>query len=372
MKILRALIKLFVFSSLLMAIIIGSIAVYMNLYGSSHLKKALSELSGAEVEFRSVALDLNKLAASFRGLTIANQIGFEKNILNADTLMVSLNKEKLEKERKLVFDSIYIKGAKLYIIRNSAGIFNISVPNMDTAMLGESLFGSGNLAYAAETGSNNPFYDLLKNLRHIRVEDSSILFEDSFKMAKPYKMWCDKLSAEVISNEAGSGHLATTVVMSLVLPQSRGGNGWLGMKASMAVYPDGTNMEMTAETGNIELPIFMPYFERNTPFYFRSGRFRSKTNFRLRGGNIDSLTTLYISNMNLRINPHDPSAQFLNVSINRLEPYLLYGDDNVFDFVITGNISEPQFGVGPKVKLAIEMATMGELAKAIQQIRKMQ
>ncbi|MBU0605458.1 MAG: DUF748 domain-containing protein [Candidatus Omnitrophica bacterium] len=372
MSFIKALFKFFVFSSLLMAVVIGSMAVYMKLYGNAQIKKALSDLAGVQVEFKSVALNLNKAAASFRGFTIANQIGFDNNIFNADTLAIAINREKLEKEKMVVFDSVYVKGAKLYIIRNSAGALNVSLPNINTAMLKEPLFSFENLAYAAESGSKNPFYDLLKNLRNIKVEDSSIVFEDRFKMVKPYKIWCDRLSAEIVSNETAAGYLATTVAMNLILPQSQGGNGWLSMKGSMAVYPDVTNMELTAETGNIELPIFMPYFERNTPFYFRSGRFSSKTDFSMDSGNIDSLTTMYISNMNLRINPYDPKAQFLQVSIKRLAPYLLSGNDSVFDFVIKGNASKPQFGVGPKVKFAIGMVAMEEVVKAVQQIQAMQ
>jgi len=372
MKFLKALARFFIFSSLLMAIIIGSIAIYMNLYGSAQIKKAFSELAGARVEFRSVALNLNKAAASFRGITIASQVGFDSNVFNADTLTVAINKEKLEKEKKVVFDSVYANGAKLYIIRNSAGVLNISLPNINTAKLKEPVPGQENLAYAAEPGSKNPLYDLLKNLRNVRIDDSSIVFEDHFKMEKSYKIWCDKLSAEIISRDTGSGYLATTVVMNLTIPQVREGNGWLGMKASMAVYPLVTDMELTAETNNIELPIFTPYLQRNAPFYFRSGRFSSKTDFRAHAGDIDSLTTMYISNMNLRVNPYDSNAQFLHVSINRLAPYLLSGNEIVFDFVIKGNVSNPQFGIGPKVKYALGMVAMEEVAKVIQQIQNLQ
>ncbi|MBN2453885.1 MAG: DUF748 domain-containing protein [Candidatus Omnitrophica bacterium] len=372
MKFLKVIFKLFVLSSLLMAVIIGSLAVYMKLYGNAHLKKAFSELAGAHVDFKSVALNMNKIAASFRGFTIADQIGFEGNVFSADTLTIAINKEKLEKEKKLVFDSIYIKGAKLYIIRGADGVLNISLPNIKTAMLDEPFFASGGLAYAAEAGSKNPFYDLFRAVKKIRIDDSSVNFEDRFKMASPYKLWCDKLTAEIVSNDTGAGYVSTTILMNLTVPQSRGGNGWLGIKGNIAVYPETANMELKAETGNIELAIFMPYFQRNTPFYFRSGRFNSKTDFRMHGGIVDSLTTMNIANMNLRINPHDPNAQFLNVSINRLAPYLMSGNSIVFDFVINGPVSRPQLGVGPKVKLAIGMVAMEEVAKAIQTIRSME
>ena len=121
MKLLKALFKLFIFSSLLMAVVIGSMAVYMRLYGNAQIKKALSELAGSQVEFKSVTINLNKAAASFRGLTIANQIGFDSNVFNADTFTIAVNREKLEKEKTAVFDSVYAKGAKLtlYVIQQA-------------------------------------------------------------------------------------------------------------------------------------------------------------------------------------------------------------------------------------------------------------
>jgi hypothetical protein len=371
MKILKTILKLFAASVVLTAVVIGAIAVYMHFYGNSLVRKALGELTGSQVQFKSVALNLGRAAASFRGVTVAGQIGFGKNVFDADTLTIGLNRERLEKEKKIVFDSVYMKGAKLRIIRNRAGVLNISLPNVNTARLREPVFGSGAIAYADETAAKNPLYDLFNGIRHVRIEDSSVSFEDSYGMDKPYSIWCDKLYAEITSRQTGAGYLSVAAVSSLVVPQSRKGNGWFGMKASMAVYPDVTDVEMTAETGNIELAIFMPYFKRNTPFYFRSGRFNSKTDFRMHRRQIDSLTTMQIDDMSLRINPYDPNAEFLNVSIDRLAPYLMSGNNIAFDFVVTGPISNPHVGVGPKVKFAIGMAAMEGVARAMGQIQRM-
>jgi hypothetical protein len=241
---------------------------------------------------------------------------------------------------------------------------------MKTAALDGSAFWPAAYAYAADAPAANPFYDVLKSLRGIRIEDSTIAFEDHFMMASPYRMWCDRLNAEIVSSES-SGYVSTGIRANCRVPQSRGGDGWIQMRGGMAVYPEITNMEVTAETGNVDLTIFMPYFQRNTPFYFRSGRFNSKTDFKMHGGTVDSLTTMYITGMGLRINPYAPNAQFLQVSINRLAPYLMSGNNIVFDFTMKGNLSRPQFGVGPKVKYAIGMVAMEEVAKAIQTIQKL-
>ena len=370
MRYLRAILKFFVFASLTAAVAVGAMAIYMNFYGAKHIKSALSEALGSRVGFKSVAINMGKAAASFKGFTVAGNMGFEENVFSADTFTVSLNKEKFEKERKAVFDSVYIKGAKLYIIRNKAGVLNISLPSIKTSALDERLIGPGSVAYAAETASRNPFHDVLKVLKNIKIEDSTIAFEDHFGMASPYRIWCDKFYADIVSTEA-QGYVATSLNMGCRVPQSRGGDGWARLGGGIALYPDYTNMEVKAETGNVELSIFAPYFQRNTPFYLRSGRFNSRTDFRMHGGNIDSLTTMYITNMSLRINPHDPNAQFLQVSINRLGPYLMSGNNIVFDFTMKGSPANPQFGVGPKVKYAIGMVAMEEVAKAIQTIQRM-
>jgi len=353
-----------------MAIIIGAIAIYMRLYGDAHIKKVLSELVGAKVEFKSVAINLDKQAANFKGFSIANQIGFDKNIFDAETFAVILNKEKLESNKQFVFDSVYIKGAKLTIIRDGRGVLNLMLPVVNTAQLTEPALSLGTAVFDAQTQPKNALYGILKSFRSIRIEDSAITFVDHFKMAKPYKIWCNKFFADIIAQDNSAGYVAATVAASLRLPQKQYGEGWAGIKASMAVYPDNTNVELSAETGNIDLRIFMPYFQRNTPFIFNSGRFGSRTDFRMHGGVVDSLTTMYFSNLNLAINQHDSNAQFLQVSINRLAPYLRSGENIVFDFVMKGDAKKPQFGIGPKVKYAVGMVVMEEVGKAIAAMQK--
>lgn len=372
MKFVGMLLRIFAFSVLLMAIFIGSIAAYMALYGNAHIKKALSELAGARVEFKSIAINLSKQAASFKGFSVASRIGFEKDIFGADTFTVVLNKEKLESQKRIVFDRVYVKGAHLHIVRNARGEFNLTLPKMNTAMLTGPLFNLESTAYASEDQSKNVMYDILNSAGNIRIEDSTITFEDHFRTATPYRIWCDVLFADIVSKDTGAGYLSTTVVARGSLPQKERGDGWFGAKASMAVYPDHTNMELSAEMGNIELMIFLPYFQKSTPFYFRGGRFSSRTDLKVHGGKVDGLTTMYFRNLRLVINPYAPNAQFLNVSIDRLTPYLMSGEDLVFDFVMEGDVRNPQFGLGPKVRSAVGMAAMAEAAKAIQKMQSMQ
>jgi hypothetical protein len=365
MKLLKLILKIFAFSSLLMAIIVGAIAIYMRLYGDAHIKKTLSELVGSRVDFKSVAINLDKQAASFKGFSIASQVGFDKNIFDADTFTVIFNKEKLDSKKQFVFDSVYIKGAKLAIIRDGRGTLNLESPAVKTARLKEPAFSFSAVAYADEIQPKNAFYGMLKSFRSIRIEDSAITFEDHFKMAKPYKIWCNKFYADITAQDTQAGYVAATVAANLRLPQKQYGEGWAGIKASMAVYPDNTNVELSAQTGNIDLRIFGPYLQRNTPFLFNSGRFGSRTDLRMHGGAVDSLTTMYFSNLSLAVNQYDPNAQFLNVSINRLAPYLRSGENIVFDFVMKGDAKKPQFGIGPKVKYAVGMVVMEEVGKAV-------
>jgi len=130
-------------------------------------------------------------------------------------------------------------------------------------------------------------------------------------------------------------------------------------------------MELQAGTGNIDLRLFQPYFQRNTPFSFQSGRFGSQTNFNMHDGVIDSLTTMQVSDLRMRINPHAPNASFLQISINRLSPYLRSGQNLIFDFTMTGDARKPQFSAGPRVKYAIGMVVMEEVGKAIAQIQQL-
>jgi hypothetical protein len=375
MKILNIIIKIFLACVILMAVIIGSIAVYMRYYGDAHIKKALTELMGASVKFSSASLNLDKQSVSFKGFSIASQIGFNKDIFQAETVTITLNKDRLEKEKKVVFDRIYIRKATFNVVRNSKGILNLVLPEARTTtglQLSGDLIGSAPAKENPALPSSPPksgLYELLKSVKNIRIEDSIINYEDNFKMAKPYKIWFNKVFADLTSADTGSGYISSTLSLDLYVPQRKYGEGGFGIQANMAIYPDKTNMEFVAQTRNIDLMVFQPYFQMSTPFYFRSGKFSSRTDFRMHEGNLDSLTTMYFSNLNLAINPYGENAQFLQVSINRLAPYLRSGENLVFDFVLKGDARNPQFGVGPTVKYAIGMVVMEEIGKAIQQIQ---
>lgn len=378
MKFLRTIGIIFLVAIILMATTIGAVAIYMRLYGDAHIKKALTELVGASVKFSSASLNLDKQSVSFKGLSIASQVGFDKDIFQADTVTITLNKEKLEKEKKVVFDRIYIRKATFNVIRDPRGVINLVLPEAKTPMVRA---GSGDLAVSApvkeapsspNNASKGGLYELLKSVKNIRIEDSIINYEDNFKMAKPYKIWFNKVFADLTSADTGSGYISSTLSLNLYVPQRRYGEGGLGVQANMAIYPDKTNVEFTAETRNIDLMVFQPYFQSSTPFYFKSGKFGSRTDFRMHEGKVDSLTTMYFSNLNLVINPYAENAQFMQVSINQLAPYLRSGENLVFDFVIKGDARNPQFGVGPTVKYAIGMVVMEQIGKAIQQYQQMQ
>jgi hypothetical protein len=232
------------------------------------------------------------------------------------------------------------------------------------ARLDEPAFGLESVAHAAEAPAAG-LYELLKNVRSVRIEESSVTFEDNYRMSRPYRIWCDNLYADISARDSGAGYISVGMTVGLRLPQKQGGAGWLGAKGGVAVYPDNMNMEVVIESGNVDLRLFEPYFQMYTPFRFQSGRFSSKTDFRMHGGAVNSLTTMYFNNLALMINAYAPNAQFLNVSINRLAPYLRSGSSLVFDFTMSGDARNPEFGVGPRVKTAISMVVMEEVGKAV-------
>ncbi len=96
MKISRTLFKIFIISVIITAIITGGIALYMKLYGKSVLQDALGSLFGSEVKFESLSLVPNEFKVNFRGFTILDKIDFDKDILNAEKVTMTLNKEKFD------------------------------------------------------------------------------------------------------------------------------------------------------------------------------------------------------------------------------------------------------------------------------------
>lgn len=339
----------------------------MKFYGNTIVENALSKMLDSKVKFESVSWDINKGTANFKGFSIINKMDFSEKIFNAQKMILILNKEKLEKEKKAVFDEIYINGGTLNIVRDARGILNLSQNTQRT------LNYADDTAYADEPDGSNVLYNLARSVRTFTIENSTINFTDYFIDPRGFVIICDNLNMNFKADPdliRTSGFAQVECALSFRLPASRHGDGQFFLKSSMAAYQERADMEMTIETRGIDLIRFLPYFDRYTPFHINEGVFSSDTSFRMHNNMIDSLTTMVFHKLNFSIDPGMENSEFLAASVNQLAKYLTSSQGEIlFDFVIKGEADNPAIGIGPKVQFAIGMVVIEELGKMMQEIQ---
>jgi hypothetical protein len=233
------LLRMFVISVMVSAIIIACAAVYLKFHGNAILEKYFSKMAGAEVRFKGVAINPDKKALSFTGFTIVDKIDFEKKIFNAEKVTLLLNKEKYDKEKKIVLDEVYIRKGVLNIERQKNGTFNLSSVGVRQEGAG------GGVAYAADVQGNS-LYNLAKNFRKVTIENAAINFTDSYISKTPFRVSFVGFIFVFVSNQipvASTGSILVRCQLNFRIPRCRYGDGAVAFSTDMAAYPDRVDME---------------------------------------------------------------------------------------------------------------------------------
>ncbi len=365
MEILKFLLKWFIVAVIVAAILIGGTSIYLAFFGKGTIEKALSDMLGSQVRFEAVSMDLGKGLVHFKGFTVLNKLEFEDNIFKADKFVVSIDKEKYDKDKVFAIQEVVIEKGVLNIERNKKGVFNIASLNT------EYLPGEYGVAYAAEIQAVSGLYNFASNFRSIVITDSIVNFKDAYISQTPFTRYCDKFNFQFRTSPPSNGNIQANSSMSFRIPMQSPPHGTVSFKASMSVYPNRVDTEGTLVSKDINLTLFLPYLAKHTPFNFNSGSFSSTTTFRMHNNVIDSPTTVLLHNLRLAVKPGMENSQFMQTAVNRLAPYLQSGQNDLyFDFVIKGPADRPQAGLGPRVKFAIGMVVLEELSNAMQQIQK--
>lgn len=369
MKVIKVVLKIFIVSILLIAILITSISLYIKFYGKNLIMDALSNMLGVRVKFENISLNLDEYAINFKGFSIPSEISFEKEtVFDAEKFSLVLNRDKLKEEGRVVFEKLIIKKGVLNIVRNHKGVFNISYhpPEKDD-------YRSG-IAYADQPAATIDLYNLAKNVKGIYIQDSIINFKDHYLPRGPIAVRCDNFGVTLVSElkeKSLSNFIPMKFSVGFKIPGKRL-TGDFRLDGDIYVLKDRVDMDIEIDTRSIDVMQFLPYFNNYTPFSFNEGIFSSETKFVVKDNIIDSLTTMVFHRLKLLVDPGKENTRFLEASVNRLAPYLMSRKGEIiFDFVIKGPLENPRIGLGPRVKFAVGLVVAEELSNMLQQLQKL-
>ncbi|MEW5758713.1 MAG: DUF748 domain-containing protein [Candidatus Omnitrophota bacterium] len=361
---------LFKFAGIVVLIIILISLIIFLLFkfqGKGIIEKSLSKTLGFPIKIEKIDFNLDKGKVNFQGFHVLNKKPFSSDLLDAESCTIIFNRDIFSQKRRFIIKELIIDKGIFNIERNKNGKFNIAYNNFLNDISVDI-----SLAYADEFKGIN-FYKLATQLGKITIKNSLVNFRDSYISSPPYKINFRKLNFNLIADKQQNNYIPLKCEFNFYIVNGYYNDSQVSLEADIVAFKDHSDIKGILRTGQVDLMQFLPYFQRVTPFLFQRGLFSSITNFNLDGDIINSTTEMLFHKLKITVNPDKQNAQFLETSVTKLLPYLTSSSGDVlFDFVVSGPLSNPKAQLGPQVKQAITMAVIQEIGNIIQQFQQLQ
>ncbi|MFC1644226.1 DUF748 domain-containing protein [Candidatus Omnitrophota bacterium] len=223
---------------------------------------------------------------------------------------------------------------------------------------------------AKQSFAGRDISDLIKLTDTINIKDGEVVFLDSFRANRPYKLTFEGLIGNLV--------IRLNDDYSSVLRMASQGRGFLqgdrSQQISWVVSLDPTAKELTMsnryQISNIDILLFSRYYAPYSPIAILGGRCSGTLVFDFDHGNIGSTNTLVVRGLRFRQEAEGSAYGFWQSDIiPQVINYLQSNPDEVtFDFKIKGTIENPQFYPGPHVKAAIQAVVVDKVSETIRSL----
>jgi hypothetical protein len=116
----------------------------------------------------------------------------------------------------------------------------------------------------------------------------------------------------------------------------------------------------------VDILPFQPYFYKYSPFIIKSGKFSGELVFDFDNGNIGSMNTVWLDGLTFAVKQGYENARLWEVAVPDLVKYFSTASGAiVFDFKIKGEMSNPQFHLGPRTKQALAVMAVDKISEAV-------
>jgi hypothetical protein len=348
------------FLALVCALILGGALLYMYRYEifQYSAETVLLRMLPAYLKIDGAQFNLQGNEAHVRNARILNPPGFSDNpILSIESIYC-----KYVQRGKNLLDGIEITELRatkpvVRIERLSDGRMNVvEMKNLFTSpqkIKGEEPARKGIPKILGPLGSKKPS-ELLKLPDTMRLEEGRVVFVDHAISAQPRVLTFDRICSDV--------SLKLNEDYSKVLYLTSSGSGILNERPDetlswiIALDPKTPKLTMANRftVRRVDILPFQPYFSGYSPYVVKSGRFSGDLVFDFDNGNIGSMNTVWLEELDFQVKPGYENAQFLQTTVPALTNYLNSLAPGtgaiVFDFKLKGPMSKPNFYPGPIIK----------------------
>ncbi len=208
--------------------------------------------------------------------------------------------------------------------------------------------------------------DILKLPQVFSLKDGTVIFIDRLPYTKPHMITFENIDAK-LGLKLNASYTALLYLTSTGKGDVNGDrNEVVTWDISLTPTTPKLTMSSRFEVYNVDMISFEPYYDKYSPFVFKTGRFSGTLIFDFDNGNIGSTNEVHLADVKFWIKKGYENAQFWETTVPDLAKYFTSSfGEIVFDFKIKGQMSNPKFYLGPISKQALTSMAIDKISSAI-------
>lgn len=363
--------KILIIAILVLAALLAAVFIYRYEIIKYSAETLLHNCLPSYVRIDEINFDFTGRMISVKGFKIMNAPGFSNNVL----LGISEISASYKMRGKGLLDGfeiydVVLKKPVLSIERAKSGTLNLN--EMQSVIEGEERKKPASPVPGAPKDKgyvvgDKKVYDLVKLPEAFRIEGGRLVFIDNVVSDQPYLTTIDNIDSTM-------GVKLDNVYSKLLNFSSRGSgnfndNSGAVIKWTTSWDPSAPRLTMSNrfDVSDIYLPSLEPYYNRYSPFVFQRGYFSGILIFDFDNGRIGSTNEVRLRDLRFYVKKGFESAPFWETNVENLLKYFTSSTGElVFDFKIKGDMSQPQFYLGPISKQALAAMAVDKISAAIE------
>ncbi|MDD5496710.1 MAG: DUF748 domain-containing protein [Candidatus Omnitrophica bacterium] len=358
-------------------ILVAAIFIYRYQILQYSAERFIKSLLPNYVTIEGLSFEPHDNKISVKGFKILNPPDFSNiYLLEIDTISC-----KYRLRGKTLFDGFEVtepifKDAVLNIERLGDGKINLNEMKQFIEKSSGSVAPSGKKVPAKASSTlagTKKLPDLVKLPEVFNVKNGKLVFIDRHVKPKTHLISFEGVEAAI------SLKLNDTYTQMLNLSST--GQGFLNggqketIRWTVSLNPQTPKLTMSNrfEVSSVNMLTFEPYYDKYSPLVFKKGTFSGTLIFDFDNGSIGSTNEVHLSDLLFYVKRDHENSEFWGTSVKDLAKYFAspFGDI-VFDFKIKGDMSNPQFYLGPISKQALASMAIDKVSSLIENASKSQ
>jgi hypothetical protein len=366
---------------LMLIIALGALYFYRHTIIKHYTEKLIRENLPGYIQIDKVNFDFANSKISLNNFRVLGPPGFSPKYV-VEVKEISCKYGILGKwiPMGLEIHSVLLNGADIRVERLRNGRVNVAEmerfiqsfpPKASKPSTDNSKLSTDNSQLTTHNSQLN-LSNLIKIPNTLNIRNSRFIFIDKVPYTNPYFTTVESINGQASIQFADNYSKITN--LSFAIAGNLNGNQRETIQWTASLDPTRPRLTMSNrfEVSDLDLLVFQPYYDQFSPFVFKRGRFSGTLVFDFNNANIGSTNEIRLSNLAFTVKPGMENSQMWETTVPDLLNYFTTASgDIVFDFKIKGDMSKPEFYLGPISKRALTSMALNKVTSfALEQMSK--